>query len=118
MKFKAKKRVILSDFEPFLTLKFAKKMFSRAILPYRAVANCDFILLPHPFLHFGVQETNFKNFTTHQTVNKCMFIKIYIIPMPPRIPVINRRKLLLSILKINCIKPSAAIGTASSGMNK
>ena len=38
MKFKAKKRVILSDFEPFLTLKFAKKMFSRAILPYRAVA--------------------------------------------------------------------------------
>ena len=39
MKFKAKKRVILSDFEPFLTLKFAKKMFSRAILPCRAVAN-------------------------------------------------------------------------------
>ena len=29
----------LSDSEPFLTQKFAKKMFSRAILPYRAVAN-------------------------------------------------------------------------------
>ena len=42
MKFKAKKRVILSDFEPFLTLKFAKKMFSRAILPYRAVAKMTF----------------------------------------------------------------------------
>ena len=48
MKFKAKKRVILSDFEPFLTLKFAKKMFSRAILPYRAVAKCDCILLQPP----------------------------------------------------------------------
>ena len=39
MNFKAKKRVILSDFEPFLTQKFAKRMFIRAILPYRAVAN-------------------------------------------------------------------------------
>ena len=54
MKFKAKKRVILSDFEPFLTLKFAKKMFSRAMLPYRAVANADgifFSIKPAHFFH-------------------------------------------------------------------
>ena len=38
MNFKAKKRVILSDFETFLTQKFAKRMFIRAILPCRAVA--------------------------------------------------------------------------------
>ena len=44
MKFKAKKRVILSDFEPFLTLKFAKKMFSRAMLPYRAVAKATTLI--------------------------------------------------------------------------
>ena len=47
MKFKAKKRVILSDFEPFLTLKFAKKMFSRAILPYRAVAKVNWLFKQH-----------------------------------------------------------------------
>ena len=51
MKFKAKKRVILSDFEPFLTLKFAKKMFSRAILPYRAVAK-----------YAAQQQKGFRNF--------------------------------------------------------
>ena len=38
MKFKAKKRAILSDFEPFLTLKFAKNIFSKTTLPYRVVA--------------------------------------------------------------------------------
>lgn len=38
MKFKAKKRAILSDFEPFLTQKFAKKMFNRAMLSYRVGA--------------------------------------------------------------------------------
>ena len=49
MKFKAKKRVILSDFEPFLTLKFAKKMFSRAILPCRAVAKDNRLFKQPPY---------------------------------------------------------------------
>ena len=52
MKFKAKKRVILSDSEPFLTLKFAKKMFSRAILPYLAVAKVTaFLLFAYIYIH-------------------------------------------------------------------
>lgn len=57
-------------------------------------------------------------FVTHHTVNICMLIKIYIIPIPPNIPVINRRRLLLSILKINCIPPSIVIGTISNKNHK
>ena len=53
MKFKAKKRVILSDFEPFLTLKFAKKMFSRAILSCRAVAKVN-RLFKQPIFFKGI----------------------------------------------------------------
>ena len=47
---------------------------------------------------------------THQTVKIWMFIKIYIIPIPPNIPVKSRRQLLLSALKINCIAPSTVMG--------
>ena len=45
MKFKAKKRVILSDFEPFLTLKFAKKMFRHNRFELHAVQKGKFIAI-------------------------------------------------------------------------